>query len=412
MLSDDRNIDYTRALGQEALAALNRFLARRRKTRLELRVGIVQFGASGRGLEKLEERIAGEGPQEEPASRDLQLLVESALVSEFADRVNRLDPLGNLSVAAYNPEKGAWRRYDDLNEAVWLRGLEGTKRKDGSPMMGQFGHIGGDGLGRGKTAWGVKLAQIAVDRGYHVLTNIRVTGVPDEKKDRVVFVARLSDLIREAIRVKRAGGRSLAIIDESLFVWGRQDAGSRSWRDFDKFTRWVRKLRMSLVFITHHFETDVPEKAKPFFTARFDKTRLTQMVVSITSDHYKLSERVRAVPDAPWEYDEEGRGGLEADVDIQDLHNYLTAHAKEHDDEDELTLRYLDDARERGEQGERVESPLGGRVSRVLANLAAFQRPDGRLSIRALMEEFDIDRSAARYLAETVRDRLAKHDNG
>lgn len=403
-LTEDRNIEYTRALGQEALAALIRFLQKQRKTRLELRVGLVQFGASGRDLEKLEERIAGEGPQEQAASKDLQVLVESALVRDFTDRVNRLDPLGNLSISAYNPARSQWRRYDDFNEAIWIRGLEGPPRPDGSRMMGQFGHIGGKGLGRGKTAWGVNLARIAATRGYFVLSNIRIKSPPPEFGDRIVFVARLSDLIREAIRIKRAGGESFAIIDESLFVWGRQDAGSRQWKDFDKFTRWIRKLRMSLIFITHDFETDVPEKAKGFVTTRFEKTRLREMVATITSDHYDLQERVRGVPDTAWKYDEEGRGGLQADVDIQDLHNYLTSHAREQEDEDELTLRYLDEPQERA--AGTVSSPVQLRVTHVLANLGSFQRPDGSFDIKAIMRAFNIDRAAAKYVATTARDRL------
>jgi hypothetical protein len=39
------------------------------------------------------------------------------------------------------------------------------------------------------------------------------------------------DLIRAAIHVKTQGGRSLAILEESLFIWGRQDAGSKEWRE-------------------------------------------------------------------------------------------------------------------------------------------------------------------------------------
>jgi hypothetical protein len=406
---DETDLEVARSASHAAVREFERFLKREGKTRHELLLGILRWGHNPNAIEPLEERIRAEGPMQEVASGKLEALTSSVLVKEFVDRVGTLDGVSKLLVGSYDPDDEG-THYEIYNPAIWLWGLEGPRKSGGAPMMGQFGHIGGRKLGRGKTSWGASLAKIAVERGHHVLTNIRFKALPEDAAPLVHRITRLSDLIRQAIAVKRQGKCSIAIVDESLFVFGRQDAMTKEWRDFDKFVRWVRKLHMSLVFITHNFDLDVPEKFKPFVTTRFEKPALKQLDVRITSDNFHFTKHLRGAPKPEWECDDESRGGLDVDVDIQALHDHLTQNAAVEDvDEDELTLRFLgEQAAARGAPGMAPErSRMEERVAIILANPSDYQDAKGALDLAAIMTRFGISRSTAADIAQIVNRRRA-----
>lgn len=399
--SDVVRLQMMKTAGQEMMENFSDFLAKKGKTRLELKVGIAQWFADADRAEALDDEITKEGSVSEVASPELEQLVESYAVEQFVKHKDSMDPLTKLCLGTASDKK-RHEPYWLFNEDAWIRGLEGSRTKTG-PMFGQFGHIGGKGTGKGKTSFGTRLAEITTRHPtYHVVTNIRMTP-PDDVADRVHFVTRLSQLLRWLLVIKMKGGRTVAIGDESLFFFGRQDAMSKEVRDFDKLMKWFRKLYASLVLIAHDFEKDIPEKAKVFFTTRIEKKNLREMRVVITADHYKLNKPVDDVPDADWPFESEGRGGLEMDVDIQHFHDWLNAQeAESSEEEDRLMLTYLDNP-ELWQKADRAGNAGSGMAQldefhaaeEVAANRAQFFTVKGKPDVGAIRKRFRCDEDTA-----------------
>ena len=402
---------------QEMMENLHDFLETKGKTRLQLKMGIAQFFADDALAAQISERVTRDGSDTGVASPKIEQLVEHYLVPQVVKRMGGADALSKIAAGTYS-EKKRVDPYWLYNENAWVRGLEGVTTKNG-PMFGQFGVIDGQGTGRGKTGWGVRLGEIVLARGHAFVTNVKLTGIPEEWDARVAVVSRLSALVRALIAYKKLGLKVYVLLDEALFFFGRQDPSTREVRDFDKFARWIRKLGASLVLITHDYDTDLPEKFKGFVKTRFTKTSLKELLAVILADHYKLRRAVGDVPDAARiRYESESRGAFTMDLDVLELADYLTRQleANPEADEDELTLRYLDDPAgamesdplEVGPEPRGKLSEVERRARYVQDHLGDFTDEAGSIRVTAVMSHFGLNRGPARDVAEIVAQRAGR----
>lgn len=384
-----------KAAGKEVTENVSRFLRKKGKSRHELKMGVLQFFHDANEAEAIDEMITREGRADETASMELERLVESKLAGQFIELKASMDPLSKLVLGVWNDDDTK-RPYWFVNEAAWIRGLEGDRPK-GKPQFGQFGHISGKGTGKGKTSWGVRLAQITLRQpSYHVVTNIRFTP-PDELGARVHFVSRLSDLFAVLLRIAMAGEYALVILDEQAFFFGRQDAMSEKVNHFDKLMKLFRKVHASGVLVGHDFDKDLPEKAKVFMTSRFEKRSLKELSVVIVADHYKLNERVVDVPDADWPFETYSTGGLAMDLDVPHMLEWLNAqNAGSTEHERVLLLDYLAHPEWWSEETPTPTTPAAGppeldeyaAAAEVRANRERFFNGRGKPDVGAIRQHF------------------------
>ena len=326
----------------------------------------------------------------------LDAAFRAMLSSQWVKKVGNLDALSILSAAGATEDR-MWETYRLYNEDVFVETLL---------TPGRLGLIHGPAMGVGKTDYAVRLMPPIVASGVHdIVTNIPVVlpqGHP--ARERVHVESRLSSSLKRLLELKRAGRKAVWFLDESNSFLSKQDASSKNVKDFDKLLRWFRKLGVSVVLLTHLSERDVPSKWMEFITVRFTKERKTTVRVDVRDAELHLFKRLSGVPRATWEFDTYGLGGLDMDVDMQDLVAWINSQGPDQD-VFQLMRRYLDTpslhgtAGEQPEEDERDDFDLADEI----AQNSEYWQENGRADIVAIRRAFKVTQGKAYQLAKLAR---------
>ena len=188
------------------------------------------------------DREVDPSPREFPRMEQLR----DEILVNVCERVNYTDPLTVIAAMNYNSQ--IYSEFDDYNTKVFIK-----------PFLKHNGIIVQcSGLmGTGKTDFALKLAEMLLEHGFVVITNIKCDEASQISRGQIVpgkienlfMVTRMTDLLLHCIEMRKQERNVVIIFDETSIFYNRQSASTRENIALGVFLRLIRKFAASCVLI-------------------------------------------------------------------------------------------------------------------------------------------------------------------
>jgi hypothetical protein len=217
------------------------------------------------------------------------------------------------------------------------------------------------GVKKGKTNFGLLLAEMFLARGWVVLSNIQIRNTPPNYH----YCAKVSALLEGICHAKLAKKKVLIIMDEGAMFWAKIDTVLRQNKAMAKLILAYGKCESILLFISH-YQSDIPTIVMKTTVAEFEKLSQKNVFVNIREGIKMNGRLVTSVPPTKLEYDPDALQYMTVDLSVDGVFDHLSS-LPEGMNQWESLLGYL-----KSHKGE-IESELS---PKYMAQWLKKQRPD------------------------------------
>jgi hypothetical protein len=196
---------------------------------------------------------------------------------------------------------------------------------------------------RGKTNFALLVAEIAMEMGWWVVSNIHVTNAPEAYR----YAPRLSDMVAEICRARMLGKNVLIIFDEGGLTWAKIETIRPRNIDLNKLSLCFGKMHANMLFISH-YEEMVPTLIAKTASAEFEKKSKKTCFMHITEGLRLGPKTVRGVPATTLEYNPDQLQYFGMDMDVGKMFDFMSS-IDPNLDQWEQVLKYTE--RMRGKMG-------------------------------------------------------------
>lgn len=245
------------------------------------------------------------------------------------ERINLCDPL--TKIACINYESRMWRQFDDVNPKIFLKSI--------LAYNGRLIHISGN-PGSGKTDFAMLLADYALKENFIIITNIKTKDAilvrygEEIRKEGVEYrsglykTIRMSDLLYQCIKHRKAGKNVVVIWDEVSTFYNRQEAQRGTNIDMGKFLRLIRKFNANILFL-EQIDDNLAGIANAMLVSKFIKETRKRVHYMTLPGEGQYNEYLESVPKASIDFDTGDFAGFVNDVKFGEMFNIIAVEEEE-----------------------------------------------------------------------------------
>lgn len=219
-------------------------------------------------------------------------------------RINSLDDVSRAACLNYAMQ--TWMDWSDFNPDVFLKTI--------LVGAGSLVHISGV-MGSGKSDLGCTLGELALAKGFTVITNIAFEG---DLPTGLIRCLKLSDLILQMIDARKQGRNVVVLFDEVSQFFSRREAGRGENIQIEKLLRLTRKFRTSIIFV-EQIKEGLPSVAMELLNARFHKVAKKKVQYSTRNLERNYNLFLVSVPRTNLTFSTMHLGGFRIDIDLGEL---------------------------------------------------------------------------------------------